>query len=160
MGAAAWWQFAADQPDLAAAGEALLRAFTIGYLATLRADGAPRIHPVTVTLHSGGLYVFTIASSRKTADLRRDPRFALHAFPRFPDADGWSDDELSLGGTATEIRVPDLRDAVRRVHNDAVGDSDPLWELGIERAFHKVREGGAVLQTTWTAPGSRGAARP
>jgi hypothetical protein len=45
----------------------MLRAFTLAYLATLRPDGSPRIHPVTVTIDNSGLYVYTVASTPKGA---------------------------------------------------------------------------------------------
>jgi hypothetical protein len=96
-----WSSMAEEAPALAAAGERLFRAFTIGYLATLRRDGAPRIHPVTVTLVGHGLYVSTMRSSRKAADLRRDGRYALHAFPRLQGPDEWEDEEFMVGGRLT-----------------------------------------------------------
>jgi Pyridoxamine 5'-phosphate oxidase len=48
----------------------MLRTFTLGYLATLRPDGSPRIHPVTVTLAETGVYVYGVASTPKGCDLR------------------------------------------------------------------------------------------
>jgi nitroimidazol reductase NimA-like FMN-containing flavoprotein (pyridoxamine 5'-phosphate oxidase superfamily) len=144
-----WQDVATSRPDLAAAGEILLRTFTVGYLATVRGDGAPRVHPVTVTIHDGGLYVCTIAATRKSADLRRDGRYALHAFPRFPTETGWSDEEFMVGGRAVEITDAARRSGVLAVHNDTVADGDPLWELGIDRAFHKSRVDGQVRTTSW-----------
>jgi hypothetical protein len=68
-------------------GAEMLRRFTLGYLATLRPDGSPRVHPVTVTVDDTGIYVYAVASTPKGRDLRRDPRYALHAFPSFVDGD-------------------------------------------------------------------------
>jgi len=73
----------------------MLRTFTLGYLATLRPDGSPRIHPITVTVDDTGIYVYAVGSTPKGRDLRRDPRYALHAFPTFVDGD-FRDDELAL----------------------------------------------------------------
>lgn len=50
----------------------------IAYLATLRRDGSPRLHPVTPFIGSGMLFIFTEPSSPKIRDLRRDSRYALH----------------------------------------------------------------------------------
>jgi nitroimidazol reductase NimA-like FMN-containing flavoprotein (pyridoxamine 5'-phosphate oxidase superfamily) len=153
---AQWSDLAAAKPEVAAAGERLLRSFTVGYLATLRREGAPRIHPVTVTLHAGALYVSTIATSRKTADLARDPRYALHSFPRFPDAAGWNDEEFAVTGRARLVTDRAERGAVVAVHNDTVGEEDPFWELMIESAFHKYRVDGKPVHERWHADSANG----
>ena len=149
---ASWAAFARAEPAIAAAGERLLRAFTIGYLATIRRDGSPRLHPVTVTLADGDLYVVTIAESRKTADLRRDRRYALHAFPHSPTDEGWDDEELVVHGAASEVTDAARREAILRVHNDTVADADPMWALDIEGAFHKHRVDGRVVEDSWRRP--------
>ena len=136
---------------MAAAGESLFRAFTVGYLATIRPDGSPRVHPVTVTLHDGGLYISTVVGTRKAYDLRRDGRFALHAFPRFPDDAGWHDEEFMVGGRAEEVVGPEHRAAVLAVHNDVVGADDPLWHLLLDRAMHKHRVDGQAVIERWRA---------
>ena len=146
-----WSGLAAAEPELADAGAALFRAFTVGYLATLRPDGSPRIHPVTVTLHDGGLYVFTLAGSRKGEDLARDPRYALHSFPRAWSDAGWDDEEFAVGGRAAEVIDAERRAAIAAVHNDSVADGDRLFELHPERAFHKSRAAGAVVHRSWQA---------
>jgi hypothetical protein len=146
---ATWAEFAAGAPAIAAAGEDLLRAFTVGYLATVRPDGSPRIHPVTVTLHDGGLFVNALAGTLKAADLDRDGRYALHSFPRPWSKAGWDDEELMLAGRARLVTEPMRRAAVIAVHNDAVAQDDLLFELHIERAFHKARPGGVLRHETW-----------
>jgi hypothetical protein len=77
-----WPTFATLQPSLAEAGEALLYRVGVGlgFLATTRADGAPRVHPMCPVLHEAGLFAFIIPSP-KQHDLRRDGRYALHSFP-------------------------------------------------------------------------------
>ena len=47
-------------------------------LATLRADGSPRISGIEVEFQDGDLVFGSMPDARKGADLRRDPRFALH----------------------------------------------------------------------------------
>ena len=47
-------------------------------LATLRADGSPRISGIEAVFEDGDLVFASMPNSRKGADLRRDPRFALH----------------------------------------------------------------------------------
>jgi hypothetical protein len=74
----AWPQFAASNPDLAAFGAARLVA-SPAYLATIRADGSPRVHPVSPVVSPSGLYLFMEPTSPKAADLRDRARFALHS---------------------------------------------------------------------------------
>src|SRR3954451_23587051 len=97
---ASWSDFAAADPSLAAAIRVLLEQYGPGmaYLATVRADGGPRVHPVSPVFTDEGLYCFVVASPKRR-DLARDGRYALHSFP--PEE---SDDEAFLTGRA--IRVP------------------------------------------------------
>jgi hypothetical protein len=96
---ARWSEFAVAAPRLADAVHGLLHQYGpgLGYLATVRADGGPRVHPVSPVVHDGGLYCFGIASPKR-ADLERDGRYALHSFP----AEG-SDDEAYVAGRAIRV---------------------------------------------------------
>jgi nitroimidazol reductase NimA-like FMN-containing flavoprotein (pyridoxamine 5'-phosphate oxidase superfamily) len=156
---ATWAELAAAEADLASAGERLFRAFTLAFLATVRADGGPRVHPVTITVHDGRLYVFLVHGTPKRRDLLRDPRYALHSFPSFPrgTVDSYVDDELVLFGTARPVEDADARAAVAAVHNDAVHERDLLFELDVERAQHKTRSDGKAVYTRWR--GGTGAER-
>ena len=94
-----WGAFEDERPDLAAAGRALLYQFGVGlaFLATTRADGGPRVHPMCPVLTDRALYAF-IVPSPKRADLHRDGRYAMHSFP----ADD-NEDAFSVSGTATLV---------------------------------------------------------
>src|SRR5260370_17362892 len=48
-------------------------------IATLRADGSPRISGIEVAFEDGELAFGSMPNARKGADLGRDPRFALHS---------------------------------------------------------------------------------
>jgi hypothetical protein len=48
-------------------------------IATLRADGSPRISGIESVFEAGELVFGSMPNARKGADLRRDPRFALHS---------------------------------------------------------------------------------
>jgi hypothetical protein len=77
-----WNEFAALRPDLADPGRALLYQVGVGlgYLATTRPDGGPRVHPMCPVMTERGAFAF-IVPSPKQGDLRRDGRYALHSFP-------------------------------------------------------------------------------
>src|SRR5579884_4126855 len=85
-----WGELGRLRPDLVEAGAALLYQFGVGlaFLGTLRRDGAPRVHPIAPLLHASGLYGF-LSPSRKLDDVRRDPRYALHTYPRPNDEDAF-----------------------------------------------------------------------
>jgi len=96
---ASWSEFAADAPRLAGAIRSLMEQYGpgLGYLATVRADGGPRVHPVSPVITDEGLFCFVI-DSPKRRDLERDGRYALHSFP--PEN---SDDEAYVAGRARPV---------------------------------------------------------
>jgi pyridoxamine 5'-phosphate oxidase-like protein len=134
--------FLIEQPD--APGPAGL-----GYLATVRPDGGPRVHPVSPAVLDGRLYVYCLLSSLKLRDLQGDGRFALHSWPRPFTDDGFDDEEFYLTGRATPVADATLHERI----SQAVGDrpeSGAAFELDIERAMHKGRIGG-LNYTVWRA---------
>ncbi|HZN77519.1 MAG TPA: pyridoxamine 5'-phosphate oxidase family protein [Micromonosporaceae bacterium] len=96
---ASWPEFAAAAPRLADAIRTLVHQYGagLGYLATVRADGGPRVHPVSPVITDDGLYCFVV-DSPKRRDLERDGRYALHSFK--PEH---SDDEAYLAGRAWAV---------------------------------------------------------
>lgn len=56
-------------------------------IATLREDGSPRISGIECEFAEGELRFGSMTGARKGADLRRDPRFALHG-PAVHPAEG------------------------------------------------------------------------
>ncbi|GGM01854.1 MULTISPECIES: pyridoxamine 5'-phosphate oxidase family protein [Micromonospora] len=96
---ASWSEFAADEPRLADGIRVLMQQYGpgFGYLATVRADGGPRVHPVSPVITDEGLFCFVI-DSPKRRDLERDGRYALHSFP--PEE---SDDEAYVAGRARPV---------------------------------------------------------
>src|SRR2546425_341663 len=93
-----WAEFAAAEPELADAGRSQLYQFGVGlaFLATVRRDGAPRLHPVCPVLSGDHLFVLITPTSPKQHDLRRDGRYALQTFPQ-PKA---GSDEFYVAGQA------------------------------------------------------------
>ena len=74
----AWETLERAEPQFA---ERVRRLFDAGRhktIATLRADGSPRISGIECEFVRGDLCFGSMAGSRKGADLKRDPRFALH----------------------------------------------------------------------------------
>ncbi|WP_327001991.1 pyridoxamine 5'-phosphate oxidase family protein [Dactylosporangium sp. NBC_01737] len=75
----AWRDVQQAAPEFAERVQALFDAHRHKTIATLRADGAPRISGIEVVFEDGELVFGSMANARKGADLRRDPRFALHS---------------------------------------------------------------------------------
>ena len=86
-----WGEFAAEKPDMAEAGRALIYQFRVGlgYLATVRKDGGPRVHPVCPVVANGGLYVFTGNHSPKVHDLLRDDRLERALQAKYGPRPSW-----------------------------------------------------------------------
>ncbi|MFI5936042.1 pyridoxamine 5'-phosphate oxidase family protein [Actinoplanes sp. NPDC051494] len=128
---ASWSEFATAEPELASAIRALLQQYGpgMGYLATVRPDGGPRVHPVSPVITDQGLYCFVVESAKRR-DLERDGRFALHSYP--PEE---SDDEAYLTGHARPVTdqptITHLSDTLRA--SPAVDWR--LFELTIETAM-------------------------
>jgi hypothetical protein len=95
-----WTQLEKQHPALARAGRAqfYVHGLGLGFLATVRKDGGPRVHPVCPVVSPVGLHVF-IQPGPKLSDLRRDPRCALHSETVAPPRE---DDGFALTGEATE----------------------------------------------------------
>ena len=132
---ATWDDFQRAAPELAAKGRALLYQYgaPLGYLATVRPDGGPRVHPFCPILAEGGLWAFVLRRSPKGADLRRDPRFALHAFSPVE-----VDDEFFVRGHAEPTEpTPDLKSAIITAAVPATvgADEEQLFQLYIDRAL-------------------------
>jgi hypothetical protein len=127
-----WAELEESAPEVAAGGRKLLYQYGLGlgFLATVRADGAPRLHPFCPILAADGLWGF-IGRSPELGDLRRDGRYAMHAFPA---AD--VDDEFMVAGRTVEVTDPETIATVRAAYTAPIQtDDEVLFELLLERAL-------------------------
>ncbi|GAA4554456.1 pyridoxamine 5'-phosphate oxidase family protein [Amycolatopsis samaneae] len=74
-----WHDVERAAPEFARRVRALFDAHKHKTIATLRADGSPRISGIEADFEDGELAFGSMPVARKGADLRRDPRFALHS---------------------------------------------------------------------------------
>jgi hypothetical protein len=74
-----WRDVEQAEPEFAGRVRALFDARRHLTMATLRADGSPRISGIEAAFEDGELVIGSMPHARKGADLRRDPRFALHS---------------------------------------------------------------------------------
>ena len=75
----AWRDVERSEPEFAERVRRLFDAHKHKTIATLRADGSPRISGIEAAFEAGELTFGSMPKARKGADLRRDPRFALHS---------------------------------------------------------------------------------
>lgn len=136
---ATWPEFAAASPRLAEAIRDLVHQYGpgLGYLATIRADGGPRVHPVSPVITDEGLFCFVI-DSPKRRDLERDGRYALHAFP--PEE---NDDEAYVAGRARLVTDEGQVDRLAQALHAAPQVDWRLFEFTVDLAM-VARHGGAA----------------
>ena len=133
-GVVTWKEFAAAAPGLAGTGRALLQQFGPGlaFLATVRPDGAPRLHPVCPVLSEGRLFVLITAGSPKREDLFRDGRYALQTFPQPKPGS----DEFYIAGAAVLVEDAPTRAAIFADARHMPDPSEIAFELWLERVMH------------------------
>jgi hypothetical protein len=76
---AIWQDVERAVPEFAQRIRTLFDAHRHKTIATLQADGSPRISGIEVSFDDGQLAFGSMRNARKGADLRRDPRFAVHS---------------------------------------------------------------------------------
>jgi hypothetical protein len=120
-----WSEVEAEVPELAAAARRLLDAHVHKTIATLRADGSPRISGTEVQFRDGELWIGSMLNARKAADLLRDPRFEIHSGSDDPPA--WPGD-ARVSGRMVEVTDPGR---VAEINGTAPGPSH-LFRADIE----------------------------
>jgi hypothetical protein len=76
---ATWREVVEAEPGFASRVGELFDAHRHKTIATIRADGSPRISGIESQFENGELVFGSMPLARKAADLRRDARFALHS---------------------------------------------------------------------------------
>lgn len=129
-----WKEFAQSNPELADIGASLLFQFGVGlaFMATVRKDGGPRLHPVCPVLSNDHLYVLILPDSPKRWDLLRDGRYALQSFP--PPKE--ESEEFYVRGTAELVADPEIFASVFAEARHQASEDEILFELLIERAMY------------------------
>ena len=100
-----WADVVREAPALAAAVGERFAVRKHATFATLRRDGSPRISGTEVEFSGGEVWLGSMPGARKAADLRRDPRLAIHSPTSDPDPDdaGAWPGEAKIAGVAVEV---------------------------------------------------------
>ena len=139
-----WGEFRRIRPDLADGGRALFYQFGVGlgFLATVRRDGGPRVHPMCPIIADDGLFALIIPSPKRD-DLVRDGRFAMHGFPP-------ADNEDAIYLTGRAVRRPDagLRQAITKIFLKERNVTAPAPGSEDEQLFEFLIESCLLTRTT------------
>jgi general stress protein 26 len=133
---ATWEEFSRAAPELAEFGRKRFERFHVVMLATVGSDGAPRLAPVTPIIAGGKLFAFVNPKTPKFRDLRREPRYVIHAL-----MDLGIDDEFQISGHSRLIEdEPTIAMAVTQAGYPVL-EQDPdakLFEFSVERGFSTI----------------------
>ncbi len=139
-----WAEFARQVPELAAFGKARFQS-GVAYLGTLRADGGPRVYPVTPIVGEQ-LFLFMEPTSPKGKDLQRDARYTIHC--SVENSSG-GEGEFYVRGRGTFTDDPLLREQALKASSYAPQDQYILFVFTIEFAFMNSYVAGKSNSQRW-----------
>lgn len=140
-----WKTFEVQSPEMAEFGKARLHN-KVAYLATIRKDGSPRVHPFTPIIGEGHFFVFMEPTSPKGHDLRRDGRYAVHC--SVTDTSGDSG-EVIVTGRATFIEDSEVRTLAVRVCPYTPAERYILFEFDLESVLITEYKDDGVARRQW-----------
>lgn len=129
-----WLGLKQAEPELAAFGKSRFDS-GVAYLATVKKDGSPRVHPVTPIIGQDRLFLFMEPTSPKGHDLRRDGRYALHSAVQ--DSSG-AGGEFLITGKARPVDDEKIRTEAIQAASYEIVDRYVLFELEVDTAFSTV----------------------
>jgi len=140
-----WKTLEEQEPNLAVFGAERLNG-QVAYLATIRKDGSPRVHPMTPIVGEGHLFVFMESTSPKGHDLQRDGHYAIHC--SVTDTSGASG-EFIINRQAHLITDPNLRALAVKLCSYTPKDRYILFEFDVESAASTIYPDGRPVYRSW-----------
>jgi hypothetical protein len=136
-----------EAPEFARRVRAAFDAHKHKILATLRPDGSPRVSGIEASFTEGNLWLAGMTHSAKSADLRGDPRMALHSGSDEPDT--FSAD-AKVSGRAIEVVGAERAAFAAATGNEADGDYD-LFRVDLEQVVLTALadDKSALVITSW-----------
>jgi hypothetical protein len=167
----AWQDVERAEPEFARRVRGLFDGHRHKTIATLRADGSPRISGIEVAFEDGELAFGSMPNARKGADLGRDPRFALHSATIDPveGAEAQWPGEAKISGRAIYARpltegsdgdrfYADIAEVVHTHLNEKATMLVVEWwtpTRGLRRIERELSPAAGSLQPASQGPGSR-----
>ncbi|HRE48020.1 MAG TPA: hypothetical protein PLD47_09870 [Aggregatilineales bacterium] len=147
-----WHRLAIADPELAAFGKERLHDRG-AYLATIRKDGSPRLHPVRPIVSDKHLFVFMGSTSPKQHDMVRDGRYVLHGTITNPDGGPWEFYEFYVEGRGILVNDPAMYQIANAATAYPRNETFILFELHVEGAFSTVYGiDGQPIRRRWRTP--------
>jgi uncharacterized pyridoxamine 5'-phosphate oxidase family protein len=117
--------------------ETYIQDVKFGYLATVGADGAPRVRPVGIKdVYGDGLYFFTFVTTRKVAELEGNPQVEV-VWSKLAELS-----QVRISGTMTVEEDPEIQQRFKEdnpiVHNllpEGAPDLFRLYRLEPEKVY-------------------------
>ena len=155
--AVTWSDFRQAEPGLAAAVQERFESHRHAVMATLRCDGAPRLSGMETPIRDGHLWLAMETVSRKTDDLRRDPRFSIHSAP---DGEKLASGDARIEGRALLALDTDVALFVEG-HRFPIDDPSTMavFTADITRAVLARVEDRSLVVIAWTPDGGLVTAR-
>jgi len=143
-GVVQWAQFEQEEPEFAAEVRKRFTAARHHVLATLRADGSPRVSGTEVDFQHGHVQFGSMLGARKAQDLRRDGRCAIHANP----GDGsMAEPDAKISGIATEVDDPAAKEPMQSPDGEPMDYH--LFRLDLTEAVLTKPEGNLLVIRSW-----------
>ena len=144
-----WTDFAAADPTLASRIAARFAAGPHHVMATIRADGSPRLSGTNVFI-ADELRIGMMPGALRATDLRRDPRCALHSSP--------DDADMSLGDARLDCVAVEMSGPDASAWFASLGDQPTeghCFVLLVSRAVLTTVTAGRLQVESWTPDGGR-----
>ena len=138
-----WGELQLASPDIAEFGRRRLDG-KVAYLASVKANGAPRVHPVTAFLSETRCFIFADPNSSKVRDFSQNPGFHLHC--AMSDSSG-SSGEFQMAGKVVvtqESRAEAEANCPFRPSSRSI-----LYELKLSEAIATSYRGGRPDRRRW-----------
>ena len=140
-----WQSLASEAPGVAAFGQARIDG-KVAYLATMRNNSLPRIHPVTPVIGDGRCFIFADPGSSKVRNLATNNLFSLHC--GMSDSSG-SSGEFQMSGTAVVCVDAATRTMAETACSYRPAKTFILYELILCEAVATVYRGGRPNRSHW-----------
>ena len=152
-GAASWAEFERADGELAGRVKVRLESHRHAVLATLRADGTPRLSGMEAPVRSGHLWLAMMPGSLKALDLGRDPRYSLHSAP---DSEDLPEGDARIDGVVVPAD-PDQEAEFVAGHRHHIEDPSTmeLYVALISRVVLVRVDDNRLLIESWTPAGGR-----
>lgn len=140
-----WGDLQSASPDIAEFGRQRLDG-KLAYLATVRSDGNPRVHPVTAFLSETRCFIFAEPDSSKVRDFSINPQFHIHC--AMSDSSGASG-EFQMSGTVVVAESDASRVEAEENCPFRPSARSILYELTLTEAVATSYRGGLPDRRRW-----------